>query len=148
SRYLRDLLVFAAAPGTQALVEGPAQEQSVLLRHAQGLGLERILAALDTLLRAEQEMRWAANGQLLLELALIRLARPDGGAGEAALRGTRTAEAQAAATQAPAATAPAQPAAAPAHAAAAPAGSVPRAAAMAPPPPPPASRAAGPDRAK
>lgn len=73
ARYLRDVLLYAAA-GQQALQDGPSDEQLPTMKeHAQKIPKETLLRAIDVLGAAEGEMRLAAQSHLPLEMAIIRL---------------------------------------------------------------------------
>ncbi len=73
--YWRDLLVVnCAGPERQALsVSGPQRE--TLVKQAQALDADTILAGLDVLASAKARLRNTSHGRVVLEMALVRLSR-------------------------------------------------------------------------
>ena len=79
ARYLRDVLLFKVA-GEQAAgaaVLPGTEESEALRRHAMALPVPLILRAIEALGAAEADMRYATQSQLPLEMAIVRLTRPE-----------------------------------------------------------------------
>ncbi|HEY8496218.1 MAG TPA: DNA polymerase III subunit gamma/tau [Limnochordales bacterium] len=79
ARYLRDVLLFKVA-GEQAVgaaVLPGTEESEALRRQAMALPVPLILRAIEALGAAEADMRYAAQSQLPLEMAIVRLTRPE-----------------------------------------------------------------------
>ncbi|GBD30733.1 DNA polymerase III subunit gamma/tau [bacterium HR32] len=75
--HFRDLLVLRVAQDPRGLVDAPEDRYPHLAEQARGFAPEALLRALSLLSAAEGEARWSAHPRLALELALLRLARPD-----------------------------------------------------------------------
>lgn len=79
ARYLRDVLLYKVA-GEQALgaaLPPDSEEAEALRRQAAALPVPLLLRAIETLGAAEADMRYAAQSQLPLEMAIVRLTRPE-----------------------------------------------------------------------
>ena len=74
-RYFRDLLVLAAAPESEQLVSMPTEAKQRARAMAGRFTLAKLIEIVETLGRAENDMRWASAPQLPLELALIELVK-------------------------------------------------------------------------
>jgi DNA polymerase III subunit gamma/tau len=73
----RDLMLVAAAgPDAPDLAASPAHKPA-LLEQASSLALDTILAGLDVLDKTRTRLRGSGQGRVLLEMALVRLARLD-----------------------------------------------------------------------
>lgn len=75
--HFRDLLLLRTAPDLRDLVDAPPDRVARLLQQAQSFPPEELLRAISLLAAAESEARWSTQPRLSLELALLRLARPD-----------------------------------------------------------------------
>lgn len=76
--HLRDVYVVSLAPRSDAAVAAKAAELDALRDEAAAFGSsDRIARALSVLSDAASEMRTAPNQQLVLEVALTKLARPE-----------------------------------------------------------------------
>ncbi len=75
--HFRDLLVVRVAPEDRSLVEVPDDRYRALLGQAEGFSEEELLRAIQVLSAAEADARWSTQPRLNLELALLRLARPE-----------------------------------------------------------------------
>src|SRR5262249_61863713 len=73
--YWRDLMVVRCAGDEAPDLSVPARHRETLLQQANALGLETILAGLDILNGARARLRNSNHGRLLVEMALVRLAR-------------------------------------------------------------------------
>src|SRR5436309_3940770 len=73
--YWRDLMVVRCAGAEAPDLSVPSRHRATLLKQANALGLETILAGLDILNGARTRLRNTNHGQLLVEMALVRLAR-------------------------------------------------------------------------
>ncbi|MBI5232429.1 MAG: DNA polymerase III subunit gamma/tau [Coriobacteriales bacterium] len=76
--HVRDLYVAAAVGETEGIVERSAEEVSRLQSQATEFGPERLARILDLLGELASEMRWSSDPRLSLEVALTRMARPQG----------------------------------------------------------------------
>lgn len=72
-RYFRDMLVLSAAPESERFVAMPAESRRRAKEMAERFSLGRLIEIVETLGKAESDMRWASAPQLPLELALIEL---------------------------------------------------------------------------
>ncbi|MGH8974143.1 MAG: DNA polymerase III subunit gamma/tau, partial [Acidimicrobiia bacterium] len=82
-RHLREAFLLASTKG-QARLEAPEEERARLLGQAEALGASGVVRALERLGEAAVEIRRAPDPRLVLEVALVRLARGDApGAGPA-----------------------------------------------------------------
>lgn len=75
--HFRDLLLLATSPELRDLVDAPPDRVDRLVEQARAFRPEELLRAISVLASAEGEARWSAQPRLTLELALLRLARPD-----------------------------------------------------------------------
>lgn len=75
--HFRDLLVLRTSPELQDLVDAPPDRIRRLAEQARRFQPDELLRAISVLTSAEAEARWSAQPRLALELALLRLARPD-----------------------------------------------------------------------
>lgn len=75
--HFRDLLLLRTAPDLRDLVDAPPDRVARLLQQAHSFPPEELLRAISVLAAAENEARWSTQPRLSLELALLRLARPD-----------------------------------------------------------------------
>lgn len=71
---LRQSFLVALAP---QLADATGSERRRLAGHAEGLGLPRLVRAMELLGRAQVDMREAPDPRVVLEVAVVRLARPD-----------------------------------------------------------------------
>lgn len=79
ARHLRDVLLFKVA-GEGALgstVMPGTDESEALRRQAEAMPVPLLLRAIETLGAAEADMRYAAQSHLPLEMAIVRLTRPE-----------------------------------------------------------------------
>ena len=78
ARYLRDVLLWKAAgeQGAVSVLAG-SEESEALRRQAAALPVPLLLRAIEALGAAEADMRYAAQSQLPLEMAIVRLTRRD-----------------------------------------------------------------------
>ena len=74
--YVRDLYVTAAS-GTPEPAGAGESEAAHLREQASELGTDRLARLLDELGRLQSELRWAPDARLALEVALLRIARPE-----------------------------------------------------------------------
>ena len=74
--YVRDLYVTAASGTTEPAAAGEADSER-LRQQAAELGTDRLGRMLDGLGRLQSELRWAPDARLALEVALLRIARPE-----------------------------------------------------------------------
>ncbi|MBI2169627.1 MAG: DNA polymerase III subunit gamma/tau [Actinobacteria bacterium] len=77
-RHLRDAFLVAASQG-RVRVDAPAEEEAALDEQGRALGYQRVVRAIETLGEAAVDMRRAPDPRLVLEVALVRLARREGG---------------------------------------------------------------------
>ncbi len=77
-RHLRDVYLVTASQG-QAQVDALAEERELLEEQGRVLGAARVERALDTLGEAAVDMRRAPDPRIVLEVALVRLARRQAG---------------------------------------------------------------------
>jgi DNA polymerase-3 subunit gamma/tau len=75
--HFRDLLVVRVAPDARALVEAGEERYRAMQQQAADFSEEELLRAITVLSAAEAEARWTTQPRLALELALLRLARPE-----------------------------------------------------------------------
>lgn len=75
--HFRDLLLLRTSPDLRDLVDAPPDRVARLLQQAQSFPPDELLRAISLLAAAESEARWSTQPRLSLELALLRLARPD-----------------------------------------------------------------------
>lgn len=75
--HFRDLLALHTCPDLQDLVDAPPDRIPGLVEQARNFQPEQLLRAISVLTSAEGEARWSPQPRLVLELALLRLARPD-----------------------------------------------------------------------
>ncbi|MER3456976.1 MAG: DNA polymerase III subunit gamma/tau [candidate division GAL15 bacterium] len=75
--HFRDLLLLRISPALADLVDVPADRIPRLTEQAGAFEPEELLRAISVLHAAEGEVRWSTQPRLSLELALLRLARPD-----------------------------------------------------------------------
>jgi len=71
--YLRDVLIFQTCDNAPDLVRTPRPWHPDLERHASAFERGALISALETLARAEQELRWNSQQRLVVELAALRL---------------------------------------------------------------------------
>ncbi len=71
---LRQAFLVALAP---QLADATGSERDRLAGHAEGLGLPRLVRAMETLGRAQVDMRDAPDPRVVLEVSVVRLARAD-----------------------------------------------------------------------
>jgi len=136
-RYLRDVFVVSSGRG-KVHVEATEEERKQLLAHGEVMHGSGVVRALETIGEAVVEMRTAPDGRLVLEVALVRLARREAGPPLEALT-DRIGRLERAVDELRALAGGAAPTAAPAPR---PAPAAPRAPGVAPPAPEPASPAA------
>jgi DNA polymerase-3 subunit gamma/tau len=79
-RYLRNAFLLLAGRG-QVRVEVLEEEREQLVAHGEALGLAGMTRAIETLGESAVDMRRAPDPRLVLEVALVRLARREAGAG-------------------------------------------------------------------
>lgn len=75
--HFRDLLVLRTSPELRDLVNAPPDRIAPLVEQARRFQADELLRAISVLTSAEGEARWSPQPRLALELALLRLARPD-----------------------------------------------------------------------
>lgn len=75
--HFRDLLVAKTGDRSDELLDTTEARLKALQAQAARAPLEDILRALNTLVATEAEARWSPQPRLLLEIALIRLCRPE-----------------------------------------------------------------------
>ncbi len=75
--YWRDLLVVGCAGDDAPDLSVPPRHRDVLRQHASSLSLDTIQAGLDILSGARTKLRTTSHGRLVVEMALVRLARLD-----------------------------------------------------------------------
>ncbi|HTU92954.1 MAG TPA: DNA polymerase III subunit gamma/tau [Gemmataceae bacterium] len=73
--YWRDLMVVHCAGTEGRDLSVPSRHRAVLLRQAQALNVDAILAALDILSAAKSQLKNSNHGRTLVEMALVRLGR-------------------------------------------------------------------------
>src|SRR5262249_19450965 len=73
--YWRDLMVVRCAGEEAPDLSVPARHRAGLVQQASALSLDTILAGLDVLNGARARLRTSNHGRLLVEMALVRLAR-------------------------------------------------------------------------
>ena len=73
----RDLLVVKTGDRPESLLDTTENRLQALQAQAAGTTIEEILRALNILAATEAEARWSAQPRVLLEVALIRLCRPE-----------------------------------------------------------------------
>jgi DNA polymerase III subunit gamma/tau len=75
--YWRDLMVVNCGGVSSQILSVAARHREVVSKQARGLSLDTILAGLDVLNMAKFRLRTSAHGRMVLEMALVRLARMD-----------------------------------------------------------------------
>jgi DNA polymerase-3 subunit gamma/tau len=75
--YWRDLMVISCAGPDFPDLNVPARHRETLSKQAASLKLDTILAGLDVLSATKARLRGSSHGQVLLEMALVRLGRLD-----------------------------------------------------------------------
>jgi DNA polymerase-3 subunit gamma/tau len=75
--YWRDLMLIAVAGPSAPDLNAAPSHRDTLVRQAQALGLDTILAGLDVLAAARARLRGVNHGRVLLEMALVRIGRLD-----------------------------------------------------------------------
>ncbi|MDR5697392.1 MAG: DNA polymerase III subunit gamma/tau [Armatimonadota bacterium] len=75
--HFRDLLILRTVPDGRDLVDVTDERYERLRDDAQAYSAEEILRVISVLSAAESEARWTTQARLSLEMALLRLARPD-----------------------------------------------------------------------
>ncbi len=75
--HFRDLLVLRTSPDLGDLVDATPDRLAHLVQQARAFQPDELLRAISVLASAESEARWATQPRVALELALLRLARPD-----------------------------------------------------------------------
>ena len=73
--YWRDLMVVRCAGEQAPDLSVPARHRETLAKQASALSLDTILAGLDVLSGARTRLRLTSHGRLVVEMALVRLAR-------------------------------------------------------------------------
>jgi DNA polymerase-3 subunit gamma/tau len=73
--YWRDLMVLSCAGSEAKDLSVPARFREALMKQATSLSLETILAGLDILAATKARLRGSSFGQVLMEMALVRLSR-------------------------------------------------------------------------
>ncbi|SHJ25626.1 DNA polymerase III subunit gamma/tau [Desulfofundulus thermosubterraneus] len=81
--YLRNLMLLRVSP-QQELALAPGERERLLERAAE-FTREQLLHILQVLTRVEQDMKWASQPRILLEVALVEATRPESGSSPAAL---------------------------------------------------------------
>jgi DNA polymerase III subunit gamma/tau len=76
--HFRDLFVVAAVGDASGIVDTTDEDLARLSSQAQEFGRERLARMLDVLGSLAGDMRWAGDARLALEVALVRMARPEG----------------------------------------------------------------------
>jgi DNA polymerase-3 subunit gamma/tau len=75
--YWRDLMVVHAAGVEDQSLSISNAQKPIVQKQAQAMDLDTILAGMDVLVSAKQRMRFTAYGRVVMEMALVRLARLD-----------------------------------------------------------------------
>jgi len=75
--YWRDLMVVHSSGLENQVLSQTGANKDALLKQAQALELDTILAGLDVLVSTKNRMRNTSHGRVVLEMALIRLSRLD-----------------------------------------------------------------------
>ncbi|MGH2348336.1 MAG: AAA family ATPase, partial [bacterium] len=76
--YFRDLLlVKTCGPAASDILDAPPERLAKLSKQVEGAGVSDLLRAVRVLNDAVTDARWSAQPRLALEVALIRLARPE-----------------------------------------------------------------------
>ncbi|QGG48646.1 DNA polymerase III subunit gamma/tau [Heliorestis convoluta] len=75
--HYRDRLILATIPNSQSLVNLSPEVFTIISSKSTGDSIEEIQRALTIISKAESEMKWSTHPRLLLEVALIRIARPE-----------------------------------------------------------------------
>jgi DNA polymerase III subunit gamma/tau len=75
-RYLREVFVVSSSRG-RVRVEAPEEERAQLVAQGEAMGAATVVRALESLGEAALEIRRAPDPRLVLEVALVRLARRD-----------------------------------------------------------------------
>jgi DNA polymerase-3 subunit gamma/tau len=73
--YWRDLMIVTCAGPKATNLSVAPRQRPILCRQAAGLQLDTILAGLDILSATKARLRGSSHGRVLLEMALVRLAR-------------------------------------------------------------------------
>lgn len=76
--HVRDLYVISAVGDAIGIVDTTSDQLARLSVQSRALGEQRLARALDILGELGAEMRWASDARLSLEVALTRMARPQG----------------------------------------------------------------------
>jgi DNA polymerase-3 subunit gamma/tau len=75
--HFRDLFVLAAVDADD-VIDTVAEDRARLRRQAEAFKVDRIARVLDVLVRLANDLRWASDQRLAVEVALVRMARPEG----------------------------------------------------------------------
>ncbi|RKO67976.1 DNA polymerase III subunit gamma/tau [Desulfofundulus salinus] len=81
--YLRNLMLIRVSPHEELTLASGERER--LLERAGEFTREQLLHILHVLTRVEQDMKWASQPRVLLEVALVEATRPESGSSPAAL---------------------------------------------------------------
>ncbi len=76
--HVRDLYVTSVVGDAQGIVDTTHDQLARLTSQASAFGTERLARVLDLLGELAGEIRWSSDPRLTLEVALTRMARPDG----------------------------------------------------------------------
>ncbi|MDZ4178190.1 MAG: DNA polymerase III subunit gamma/tau [Coriobacteriia bacterium] len=76
--HVRDLYVTAVVGDASGIVDTTSEQLARLTSQAAGFGVTRLARILDLLGVLAGEIRWSSDPRLTLEVALTRMARPDG----------------------------------------------------------------------
>ncbi|WP_018131371.1 DNA polymerase III subunit gamma/tau [Effusibacillus pohliae] len=74
--YFRDLLMFKTVPNLEE-IQDRARYDKTFAEIAELFDASRLIAMIDQMTQTAQELKWHAQGRLLLEMLLIRLCRTD-----------------------------------------------------------------------
>jgi DNA polymerase-3 subunit gamma/tau len=75
--HFRDLLLLRTSEDLQDLVDAPPDRVPRLVEQARAFSPDELVRAISVFTAAEGEARWSSQPRLSLELALLRMARPD-----------------------------------------------------------------------
>jgi DNA polymerase-3 subunit gamma/tau len=76
-QHLRNLLVVKVCKEPASLIDVGQDTMEAYIQQTQGTGRERLIRAIEILCALEADMKWSTQPRVLLEMALVRICRPE-----------------------------------------------------------------------
>ena len=76
-QHLRNLLVVKVCKEPASLIDVGQDTMEAYIQQTQGTGRERLIRAIEILCALETDMKWSTQPRVLLEMALVRICRPE-----------------------------------------------------------------------